>query len=142
MEFIYEKRTIARECCLKILYQAEILKDDSKDIIVNFWKDNSEDEEVRKFANKLVKGVLEKYKELDKTVLKHTKNWDLSRMAILDRNILRMGAYELLYLSDIPPKVSINEAVNLAKKYSQEDSGKFVNGILDHISHNENELKK
>ena len=71
------------------------------------------------------------------TKYKATENWDLNRMAVIDRCILRFAAYELLYMDDIPPKVSINEAVNIAKKFSQEDSGKFVNGVLDKINHTE-----
>ncbi len=131
------KRTLARECCLKILYQIEILKGDWRKISVAFWNDNSFDDEVRGFADTIVEGVMEHLEDIDKIILKHTQNWDLGRMAVLDRNILRMATCELLYMDDIPHKVSINEAVNMAKKYSLEDSGKFVNGVLDHISHTE-----
>ena len=131
-------RTFARECGMKILYQIEILKENPEEIIDRYWVDNDvTDEDVRNFSTILITGVLKECKLLDKVIMKHTDNWDLSRMAILDKSILRLGVYELLYLDDIPPKVSINEAVNLAKKFSQEDSGKFVNGILDHINHNE-----
>lgn len=128
------KRTIARECVLKILYQIEIHKEDANTIIERFWEDNPVEEEVRGFAMRIVKGALARISELDEVIVKHTDNWDLSRMALLDKNLLRFAAYELLHMEDIPPKVTINEAVNIAKKFSQEDSGKFVNGVLDHIN--------
>ena len=78
--------------------------------------------------------MLEQVDIIDEKIEAVAVNWKLRRMAILDRNILRMGAYEILFLDDIPPKVAINEAVNMAKKYSQADSGKFVNGILDKLA--------
>jgi transcription antitermination factor NusB len=134
------KRTIARECVLKILYQIEVKKDDPQEVIRQYWEDNPVDEEVSSFADRIVSGTLAHLAEIDTIVSRHTDNWDLARMAILDRNILRFGAYEILFEEDIPPKVTINEAVNIAKKFSQEDSGKFVNGVLDHINHNEKPL--
>jgi len=131
------KRTLARECVLKILYQIEILKEDPDAVTQRFWEDNPVDQEVRDFAERILRGTQENKAFLDEIVTRHTENWDLSRMAIIDKNILRFGAYELLFMPDIPPKVTINESVNIARKYSQEDSGKFVNGVLDHINHNE-----
>jgi len=87
----------------------------------------------RLFADKLIRGVLEHRPALDIKIQEHAENWDLNRMAVVDRNILRLAIYEMLYRDDIPPVVSINEAVDVAKKYSTQDSGKFVNGILDKI---------
>jgi len=87
----------------------------------------------RLFADKLIRGVLEQQIVLDKKIQDHTQNWDLNRMAVVDRNILRLAIYEMLFRDDIPPIVSINEAVDVAKKYSTQDSGKFVNGILDKV---------
>ena len=78
-------------------------------------------------------GTIKYLEDIDKKVSGYATNWNLNRMAVVDRNVLRLGSFELLYLKDIPAKVSINEAVDLAKKYSGEDSGKFVNGILDRI---------
>ena len=115
------KRTLAREYVLKILYQIEILKEQPDVVMKQFWEDNLVDDEVRSFAVRIIDGTLDHLKELDTIVARHTENWDLSRMAILDKNILRFGAYELLFMPDIPPKVTINESVNVAKKYSQED---------------------
>ena len=87
----------------------------------------------RLFADKLIRGVLEHQTGLDQKIQEHAQNWDLNRMAVVDRNILRLAIYEMLFRDDIPPIVSINEAVDVAKKYSTQDSGKFVNGILDKI---------
>jgi N utilization substance protein B len=87
----------------------------------------------RLFADKLIRGVLEQRVELDGRIKQYAENWDLHRMAVVDRNILRLAIFEMLHRDDIPPVVSINEAVDIAKKFSTEDSGKFVNGILDKI---------
>lgn len=91
------------------------------------------DPTVKDFAQELVRGVFENVAAIDGKISSYAKNWELERMAVVDRNILRLGVSELLYRSDIPPKVSINEAVELAKKYSELKSGKFVNGILDKV---------
>jgi N utilization substance protein B len=85
------------------------------------------------FADELIRGALEKRTEVDELIQRHAKNWDMRRMAAVDRNILRLAVYEMLFRNDIPPVVSINEAVDIAKKFSTQDSGKFVNGILDKI---------
>ncbi len=87
----------------------------------------------RLFADPLIRGVLENRDRLDDEIKKFAKNWDLHRMAVVDRNILRLAIYEMLFRDDIPPVVSINEAVDIAKKFSTGDSGKFVNGILDRV---------
>jgi len=88
---------------------------------------------VRLFADPLIRGALEHREEADAIISKHAKNWELHRIAAVDRNILRLAIYEMLHRDDIPPVVSINEAVDIAKKFSTQDSGKFVNGILDKI---------
>ena len=87
----------------------------------------------RLFADKLIRGVLENRPDLDLHIKQYAENWDLHRMAVVDRNILRLAIYEMLHRDDIPPVVSINEAVDIAKKFSTPDSGKFVNGILDKV---------
>ena len=92
-----------------------------------------EDVALREFADALIRGTLEHRNEIDETIQRHSRNWGLHRMAAVDRNILRLGIYEMLHREDIPPVVSINEAVDVAKKFSTEDSGKFVNGILDKV---------
>ena len=132
------KRTQSRECALQILYQYEMNPASLDEMLPAFWQENPESsEEVRSFAERLVLGTVGHLPELDKIISLYAENWDLNRMVAVDRNILRQGTYELLYLEDIPPKVAINEAVDLAKKFSQEESGKFVNGILDKINHTE-----
>jgi N utilization substance protein B len=88
---------------------------------------------VRLFAEPLIRGALKHRDELDATIRKFARNWDLERMAVVDRNVLRLAIYEMLYREDIPPVVAINEAVDIAKKFSTDDSGKFVNGILDRV---------
>ena len=88
---------------------------------------------VRLFAEPLIRGALDHRDEADALIKKHAQNWDLHRMAAVDRNVLRLAIYEMLYRDDIPPVVSINEAVDIAKKFSTQDSGKFVNGILDKV---------
>jgi N utilization substance protein B len=93
----------------------------------------AEEVEVRTFADPLIRGTLEFRNEADACITKHAQNWDLHRIAAVDRNILRLAIYEMLHRDDIPPVVSINEAVDIAKKFSTQDSGKFVNGILDKV---------
>lgn len=88
---------------------------------------------VRLFAEPLIRGALEHRDEADALIKKHARNWELHRIAAVDRNILRLAIFEMLHRDDIPPVVSINEAVDIAKKFSTQDSGKFVNGILDKI---------
>ena len=88
---------------------------------------------LRTFADPLIRGTLAQRQEIDAEIVKHAKNWSLQRIAAVDRNILRLAIFEMLHREDIPPIVSINEAVDIAKKFSTNDSGKFVNGILDKI---------
>ncbi len=127
------KRTKAREYALQLLYRYDITQEAPIDF-GQFWQEQDEqDNEVKLFTQELVSGALQKLSEIDKKISGFAENWELNRMAVVDRNVLRMGSFELLYLKDIPSKVSINEAVDLAKKYSGEESGKFVNGILDRI---------
>ena len=133
------KRTQSRECALQILYQYEMNPEPLPELFKKFWEqqEGSFDPEVRDFAEKLASGTCEHQKDIDPVIERYADNWDLPRMAMIDRNVMRLATYELLYLADVPPKVTINEAVNLAKKFSQEESGKFVNGILDKINHTE-----
>jgi len=129
------KRTLARECALKILYRIEISRESVDSSLKDFWSKaaKSTDKEAYDFAETLVKGTFENIKTIDEVISKYADNWNIPRMAVIDRNIMRMSVYEMLYRDDIPPNVSINEAIELAKKYGDVDSGKFVNGILDKI---------
>ena len=88
---------------------------------------------MRLFADPLIRGALEHRGAIDEHIKKHAKNWEFHRIAAVDRNIMRLAIYEMLFREDIPPIVSINEAVDIAKKFSTQDSGKFVNGILDKV---------
>ncbi|MCX5679554.1 MAG: transcription antitermination factor NusB [Candidatus Omnitrophica bacterium] len=136
------KRTKAREHALKILYAVDITGEDPEKCIEVFWKDNDEsDKEVIEFANAVVLGFYKNRELIDKVITECTTNWQLKRMAVIDRNVLRAAAYELLFCEDIPPKVAINEAIDIAKKYGDKDSGKFVNGVLDKVSKSEKTKK-
>jgi len=129
------KRTFSREIALKILYASDISKEPVPECSRKFWEHNDvKDETVRDFADFLTSGVSSNREEIDKRIVKYAENWTLERMATIDRNILRIASFELLYAPDIPPKVAINEAIDMAKKYGDKDSGKFVNGILDKIN--------
>jgi N utilization substance protein B len=137
------KRTRARECALKILYAIDITGDEPSRCVEMFWGAYEKpDDEVRSFSDSLVYGVTGRKDEIDRVISEYATNWQLKRMAAVDRNILRLAAWELLYADDIPPKVSINEAIEIAKKYGDSDSGKFVNGILDKISKAEPKKQK
>tara|TARA_B100000029_G_scaffold425712_1_gene434245 strand:+ start:4006 stop:4515 length:510 start_codon:yes stop_codon:yes gene_type:complete len=94
---------------------------------------SEEDNAVRLFGETLINGVLDRVEELDSIISKEVKNWDIDRIAKVDRSILRLAIYEMFYREDIPPVVTINEAIDIAKKFSTEKSGSFVNGILDKI---------
>lgn len=130
------KRTKAREYVLQMLYQVDITHGNWQEILENFWISNDQEgipSELKDFSSELLGGVVDHLQEIDKKISKYAANWQLERMAFVDRNIMRLGCFELLFRADIPPKVAINEAVELAKKYSGLESGKFVNAILDQI---------
>jgi transcription antitermination protein NusB len=122
----------ARERALQILFQYDIHGRPGL-WLDRFWTDNEATDEVKAFAERLVAGVLEKKKELDGLIGKYATNWKVSRMPIVDRNILRAGVYELLWMDDVPAKVTVNEAIELAKSFGDDEASKFINGILDQI---------
>jgi len=130
------KRSRSREFALQVLYQIDITHDEPLVCLDNFWQSNFElkiEAEIKNFTDELVKGVIENLNTIDAKISQYAANWRLERMAVVERNILRLASYELLFRDDIPPKVAINEAVELAKKYSSLEAAKFVNGILDKI---------
>jgi N utilization substance protein B len=94
---------------------------------------SAEEAATRMFADRLIRGVLEHRAELDEVIRRYVKNWGLNRIATVDRNVLRLAIHEMMHREDIPPVVSINEAVDIAKRFSTEESGRFVNGVLDKI---------
>ncbi len=131
------RRTIAREHALKILYQFDITKRPLDAVLEDYWKSDDtkdiKDTEIITYAALLANGVGGKITAIDEKISEYATNWQLKRMAVIDRNVMRLGLFELQYSTDIPPKVAINEAVELAKKYGDMESSKFVNGILDKI---------
>ena len=134
-------RSKARQSSLQILYQIEVTKTSILEAIEDYFLQNEALPEHKEFTGFLVDGVYSHVKELDSIISSYAKNWEISRMAIVDKNILRIGVFELLFTEDIPPKVTINEAVELAKRFGDLDSPKFVNGILDGVFRKEN-IKK
>ncbi len=128
-----KKRTRARELALQFLYQVDLLGDELLPQGKAFFRGEEADKGAREFAARLVQGVVEHRAEIDRAIREVAMNWDISRMAVIDRNVLRMASFELLFSSDIPPKVAINEAIELGKRFSTQNSGAFINGILDKI---------
>ncbi len=127
-------RRQARECALQILFQTEFEKDkNNSDLYINDSIKEKLVPEVKAFADQLVKGVRDHKEEIDAIINKYIENWAPSRIAIVDRNILRFATYEIVYLIEIPSKVTMNEAIEVAKIYGNENSGGFINGILDRI---------
>ena len=152
------KRREARERAVQFLFQHDLSPPEDLDrALGEFWdtqraaaiaEDNgpatwgqpvelpppsADEAETRLFAEPLIRGTVQHRDEIDEHIKKHVKNWELHRIAAVDRNILRLAIYEMLHREDIPPVVSINEAVDIAKKFSTQDSGKFVNGVLDKV---------
>lgn len=132
-------RRKGREYALQVLYIMDLAKMDREKAIRSVLNGAPVEEAVKAFAEKLVEGTHANLKALDATIEKYAKNWELGRMAALDRNLLRMAAYELLHDVDTPISVVIDEAVEIAKEFSTDDSGKFVNGILDRVKNDRKE---
>ena len=127
------KRRSSRELALKFLYQFELNGGDLDEQIKLFLERNSSQEDVANFMKELVVSLIDKMEEIDEIIQKFSDHWILDRMTVIDRNILRMGTCELLFNFSTPPKVVINEAIDIAKKYGNEDSPEFINGILDKV---------
>lgn len=127
------KRTAARELALQALYQWDMQGDDFEARFDDFLNEWSDDADTANFARELTLGCRMWLDQVDDAIRAAARNWTLERMARVDRQVLRLGAYELLFRDDIPPHVSINEAVDLAKKFGAKESGAFVNGVLDRI---------
>jgi N utilization substance protein B len=129
----------ARERALQILFQHDI-QGKTAVHLDEFWREYSASDESKAFAERLVRGVLEHKQELDATIGKYATNWTVSRMPIVDRNILRAGLYELLWLDEVPAKVTMDEAIELAKSFGDGDASKFVNAVLDKVLATESRL--
>ena len=127
------KRRSSREQALKFLYQFEFNAGEYREQMDQFGLRLAVGEEVKGFMQELVEKVLSHKEDIDELLQKYSEHWTLDRMTVIDRNILRLGVCELIYDRTIPPKVAINEAVEIAKKYGSEESPDFINGILDRI---------
>jgi N utilization substance protein B len=126
-------RRVARECALQMLYQLDVGKHSKDDILRSYWEMNEHPPKVREFAEQLFEGTIQRLKQIDKVIQQHTKNWRLVRMAAVDRNVLRLAVFEFLSGGKTPETVVINEALEIARKFSTQESAQFVNGILDSI---------
>ncbi|MGE5860656.1 MAG: transcription antitermination factor NusB [Ignavibacteria bacterium] len=135
------KRRLVREQILQILYAYEMNKD-SLSLLMNELNKDINSSADREFAGKLIHEVIQHKLDLDNLIRQRVDNWEMNRIALIDKILLRMGLCELLYFPDIPPKVSINESIEIAKEFSTSGSGKFINGILDAILSNLKETGK
>ena len=135
-------RRLSREIALKVLFQIDLVSTNMEETLKYTFENDKFSDEVKEFTLTLVKGVMSNLSEIDKVINTYTNNWSLERITNIDRNILRIAIYEILHLENIPKSVSINEAVELAKKYSTKSSFSFVNGVLGKINKKEKILKK
>lgn len=131
-------RRLGREFATQILYLREIDRITGLDeAITSFWsmQESEPSKAAKEFAEQLVRGVEAHREKLDEVIKSHSENWALDRIAVLDRCILRMALFEMHHCNDIPPVVSINEGIEIAKRFSTDESGRFINGILDRVCH-------
>ena len=128
------RRRKAREVALQFLYQLDLQGEaDPAPHGPEFWARHPLDEETRAFAETIVRGTTTRRAQIDDIIARVTEHWDIDRMAVVDRNILRLAVYELGWLAETPPKVVINEAIEIAKKFGTQESSRFINGILDRV---------
>jgi transcription antitermination protein NusB len=126
-------RRKARELAVQLLYQHDLAKMDPEEGMRLFWEYFPVDMEAREFCTQLVLGTLDRLAVIDDLLSEASENWSLNRMSVVDRNILRLATYELVDRPEIPPSVSLNEAIEIAKKYSSPDAAVFINGVLDRV---------
>ena len=127
------QRRLARELAVQVLFQMEYQLCGAEEGIQLVWDNFSASNSARPYAERLVMGILNAKDEIDQWIRPSSKHWRLERMPHVDRNILRLAVFELLYVKEVPAKVSMDEAIDMAKKYGSEGSGSFVNGVLDDI---------
>jgi N utilization substance protein B len=143
-------RRKAREASLQLLYEMDLSQKGFEEVLSDLRKRESfplcgleesaeTQQEILEFTRQIVDGVFHNVREIDQLIESHSTHWKISRMPSVDRNILRMAVFELLYCPDIPPSVTINEAIEIGKRFGTEESGAFINGVLDHIA---KDLKK
>jgi N utilization substance protein B len=126
-------RRKARELAVQLLFQQDLARIDPEEAMSLFWEHYPVNMEIREFCTQLVLGTLDRLTIIDELLSAASENWSLTRMSVVDRNILRLATYELLDRPDIPPSVSLNEAIDIAKKYSTPDAAVFINGVLDRV---------
>src|SRR5215831_17488723 len=129
------RRRQSREAALKLLYALDITREEVKEVLHAPWAKATMPDHLRDFTTTLVTGVIWHRDEIDAFIQECSTNWSLERIGLVERNILRLAIYELCFLPDIPPNVTINEAVEVAKKYGTEEAPAFINGILDRVKH-------
>jgi len=136
------RRRKAREETLRILFRLEFENKQIEKTLNQYWKSKKASEEIKEYSTWLVNGVISDQAKIDNIIQQVSEHWRISRMALVDRNILRMAVFELLYEENIAPAIVINEAIEIAKKYSGDEAATFVNGILDAIRKNLKDIKK
>ena len=136
------KRRKAREYSLQILFQLEFDSPQPEETVRKFWEEKKSHKEERELSDWLVKGVITYKKKIDHLIQSVSQHWRISRMVLIDRNILRIAVYELIHGKDITPAIVINEAIEIAKKYSGDQSAVFINGILDALTQDLDNIKK
>jgi N utilization substance protein B len=128
-----KKRRKARQSALQVLYQWDLTPPDARKTLLRFEGRSSSKGGSDPFLDKLVHGVMAHAQEIDRLIEQYSEHWRLRRIAPIDRNILRIAIFELVYCDEIPPKVTLNEAIELGKEFGSDESGSFINGILDRI---------
>jgi N utilization substance protein B len=127
------RRRAARRAALQYHFWRDLHRGEGPENIAEFWELCPAKEKVKQFAQPLIEGMLAHLPEIDERIRRYAENYEFRRISAVDRNVLRLGIYEMFFRDDIPPVVSINEAIELAKEFGGPDSGRFVNGILDHV---------
>lgn len=127
-------RSTGREAALQMLFALEVGGATATRVIAGYWRETPGDPEGREYADEVVRGVADELASVDEAIKKASTNWRIERMARVDRNVLRLGVWELRHKSDVPRAVILDEAVELAKRFGSEESGAFVNGVLDRIA--------
>jgi N utilization substance protein B len=136
------RRRKAREETLRILFRLEFENKHIAKALDHYWESKKASEEIKEYSTWLVNGIISDQAKIDNIIQQVSEHWRISRMALVDRNILRMAVFELLYEENIAPAIVINEAIEIAKKYSGDEAATFVNGILDAIRKNLKDIKK
>ena len=130
------KRREGREAAIQFLFQQDLHSgNEEKPLLSDFWQIRTATKKTQEFSTELINGILANQTAIDERITQYVANYGLERIAAVDRNILRVAIYEMLFCKDVPPVVSINEAIEIAKRFGSEDSGRFVNGVLDRFRH-------